>query len=157
MTVGGLTNSQGLVTVNGGSLNVSSLLSIARNAGTPGTVAVLGGQLAVPNDDTRIGDSGVGQLIVSNATATLTNLIVGHSPLSVGMLTLQNGGTVVLSNDLTIGRFSGSTGIVTVAGGQLVAPGMKISVGREGAGRMAISGGSATASRLLVSGKPPDP
>src|SRR6266849_522165 len=60
-----------------GRLNVSSLLSIARNAGTTGTVAVLGGQLAVPNDDTRIGDAGVGQMIVSNAMATLTNLIVG--------------------------------------------------------------------------------
>src|SRR5712692_7665520 len=154
MTVGGLTNSQGVVTMNGGSLNVSSLLSIARNAGTTGSVAVLGGQLAVPNDDTRIGDSGVGQMIVSNATATLTNLVVGHSSLSVGLLTLQNNGTILLSNDLSIGRFGGSTGSVTVAGGELITSGLKIYVGREGAGQMTVAGGSVQASRLWVAANP---
>src|SRR5713226_9633835 len=154
MTVGGLTNSQGLVTMNGGSLNVSSLLSIARNAGTTGSVAVLGGQLAVLNDDTRIGDSGVGQMIVSNATALLTNVLIGRDPLSVGTLTLQDGGVVVLSNDLTIARFGGSTGMLAVVGGQLVAPGMKILVGREGAAQMTISSGGVQASRLLVAANP---
>jgi T5SS/PEP-CTERM-associated repeat protein len=150
MTVGGLTNSQGMVSMTGGLLDIGSLFSIGRNPATTGTVAVLGGRLSVPNDDTRVGDSGFGQMIVSNATATLTNLVVGHIPLSVGMLTLQNGGTVVLSSDLTIARFSGSTGIVTVAGGQLVAPGMKISVGREGAGQMTVAAGGVQAARLLV-------
>src|SRR5713101_4246838 len=148
MTVGGLTNSQGMVSMTGGNLDISSLLSIGRNPGTTGTVAVLGGQLSVPNDDTRVGDSGVGQMIVSNATATLTNLLIGHSALSVGTLTLQNGGIVVLSNDLTIARIAGSTGMLTVAGGQLVAPGMKIYVGREGAGQMTVAGGGVQAARL---------
>jgi T5SS/PEP-CTERM-associated repeat protein len=154
MTVGGLTNSQGMVSMTGGSLGISSLFSIGRNPGTTGTVAMLGGQLSVPNDDTRIGDSGVGQMIVSNATATLTNLIVGHRSLSVGMLTLQNNGTVLLSNDLSIGRFGGSTGSVTVAGGAILASGLKIYVGREGAGQMSISGGGVQASRLLVAANP---
>ncbi len=154
MTVGGLTNSQGLVSMTGGNLDISSLFSIGRNPSTTGTVALLGGQLSVPNDDTRIGDSGVGQMIVSNATATLTNLVIGRDPLSAGTLTLQNGGVVVLSNDLTIARFSGSTGIVTVAGGQLMASSMKILVGREGAAQMTISGGGVQASRLLVAANP---
>src|SRR6266446_1300014 len=154
MTVGGLTNSQGMVSMTGGNLDISSLLSIGRNPGTTGTVAVLGGQLSVPNDDTRVGDSGVGQMIVSNATALLTNVLIGRDPLSVGTLTLQNGGIVVLSNDLTIARFAGSTGIVTVTGGQLMAPGMKILVGREGAAQMTISGGGVQASRLLVAANP---
>ena len=148
MTVGGLTNSQGMVSMTGGNLDISSLLSIGRNPGTTGTVAVLGGQLSVPNDDTRIGDSGVGQMIVSNATATLTNLVVGHSALSVGLLTLQNNGVILLSNDLSIGRFEGSTGSVTVAGGELLASGLKIYVGREGAGQMTVAGGGVQAARL---------
>src|SRR6266581_1456098 len=93
-------------------------------------------------------------MIVSNATATLTNLVIGRDPLSAGTLTLQNGGVVVLSNDLTIVRFSGSTGIVTVAGGQLMASSMKILVGREGAAQMTISGGGVQASRLLVAANP---
>ena len=150
MTVGGLTNSQGMVSMAGGSLDLSSLFSIGRNPGTTGTVALLGGQLSVPNDDTRIGDSGLGQMIVSNATATLTNLVVGHSALSVGTLTLQNNGVILLSNDLSIGRFEGSTGSVTVAGGKLLAPGLKIYVGREGAGQMSVAGGGVQAARLLV-------
>src|SRR5712692_6721923 len=154
MTVGGLTNSQGMVSMTGGLLDISSLFSIGRNPGTTGTVAVLGGQLSVPNDDTRIGDSGVGQMIVSNATATLSNLVVGHSSLSVGLLTLQNNGTILLSNDLSIGRFGGSTGSVTVAGGELIASGLKIYVGREGAGQMTVAGGSVQASRLWVAANP---
>src|SRR5260370_5727952 len=107
MPVGGLTNSQGMVSMTGGILEISSLFSIGRNPGTTGTVAILGGQLSVPNDDTRVGDSGFGQMIVSNATAPLTNLVVGHGALSVGLLTLQNNGVILLSNDLSIGRFEG--------------------------------------------------
>jgi hypothetical protein len=34
-----------------------------------------GGQLIVVNDDTRVGDDGAGEMSVSNAIATLNNLV----------------------------------------------------------------------------------
>jgi T5SS/PEP-CTERM-associated repeat protein len=150
VTVGGLTNSSGVVNMNGGTFNISSLFSIGRNLGTTGLVSVLGGQLGVLGDDTRVGDSGVGQLTISNATAWLTNLYVGRDALSAGILTLQNGGTTILSNDLSIARFSGSTGTVLVTGGQLAAIGQKIYVGREGDGQMTLSDGVVQAASLLI-------
>lgn len=150
VTVGGLTNSSGLVNMTGGAFNILSLLSIGRNLGTTGTVSVLGGQLAVLGEDTRVGDAGAGRLTVSNATAWLTNLYVGRDALSAGILTLQNGGSILLSNDLSIARFSGSTGTVFVTGGQLTAIGQKIYVGREGNGTMALSNGVVQAASLLI-------
>src|SRR5262249_7333826 len=72
VTVGGLTNSMGNVNVNGGTLNISALLSVGRNDSTVGTFSMSGGQLNVPNDDTRIGDEGVGHMIIANSTASLT-------------------------------------------------------------------------------------
>lgn len=150
VTVGGLTNSSGLVNMTGGAFNILSLLSIGRNLGTTGTVSVLGGQLTVLGEDTRVGDAGAGQLTVSNATAWLTNLYVGRDALSAGILTLQNGGSILLSNDLSIARFSGSTGTVFVTGGQLAVIGQKIYVGREGNGVMALSNGVVQAASLLI-------
>ncbi len=150
VTVGGLANSSGLVNMTGGAFNISSSLSIGRNLGTTGTVAVLGGQLAVLGGDTRVGDAGIGYLTVSNATAWLTNLNVGRDAFSAGTLSLANGGSILLSNDLSIARFSGSTGTVFVTGGQLIANDQKIYVGREGSGQMTISNGSVQAASLLI-------
>jgi fibronectin-binding autotransporter adhesin len=150
MTVGGLTNSSGAVNMTGGTLNVSSLLSIGRNPGTTGSLSMFGGQLSVLNDDTRVGDSGIGQMILSNATATLTNLQVGHDPLSSGTFTIGTGGAIQLLSDTTIARLNGSTGLVTIAGGHVSADGQQIYVGRGGQGQMNLSGGTVQADELLV-------
>ncbi|MDE3067373.1 MAG: hypothetical protein KGJ60_07450 [Verrucomicrobiota bacterium] len=150
LTVGGLTNSSGALNLNGGILNVASLLSVGRNPGTTGTASVLGGQLRVPNDDTRIGDSGLGQLTVSNATALLTNLVVGHDPSASGTLVVQNNGLILTSNDVSIARLDGSTGTVFVLGGQLQALGQTIHVGQEGSGAMILSNGTVQAAQVLV-------
>jgi len=133
VTVGGLTNSSGFLNLNGGTLNVSSFLSAGRNLSTTGIVTVLGGQLIVTNDDTRIGDDGVGQMTVSNATLALNNLQVGRDAL--GTLSLQPGGTIQTLLDTIVGRFADGTGIVTVAGGQLLTTGQTIFVGRGGNGQ----------------------
>lgn len=148
--VGGLTNSSGVLNLNGGALNVGALLSIGRNPQTTGTASVLGGQLTVLNDDTRVGDSGFGLLTISNATAWLTNLDVGHDTLAAGTLILQNGGSILASNDIAIARFAGSTGTVFVAGGQLQAVGQTIHVGQGGNGTMILSNGTVQAARVLV-------
>ena len=148
MTVGGLTNSSGTVYQNGGMLNVGALLSIGRNLSTTGSFLLSGGQLNVPNDDTRVGDEGDGQMLVTNSTASLTNLQVGRD--GVGTMTIQSGGVVKVSTDIAIGRFTGSTGTLAVAGGQLNAGAQKIYVARAGSGQLNFSAGTIQAASLLV-------
>jgi T5SS/PEP-CTERM-associated repeat protein len=150
MTIGGLTNSSGNAIMNGGTLLVRGLLSVGRNATTVGSFSLLGGQLTVTNDDTRIGDQSIGSMTISNATAIVTNLQVGRDPLSGGTLILGNGGLVQSFADVVIGRFTGSTGLVQVVGGQLDVSENKIFVGRGGAGELDLSNGLITASSVLV-------
>src|SRR5262249_48083289 len=114
VTVGGTNLSSGTLAMNGGTLNISSFLSLGRNPTTTGTVAIAGGQLSVLNDDTRVGDAGIGLMSISNATALLTNLTIGRDLESGGTFMLQTGGSVFLSNDLSIARFAGSSGTLTV-------------------------------------------
>ena len=148
MTVGGLTNSTGAVYQNGGTLNVEALLSIGRNLSTTGSFFLSGGLLSVPNDDTRVGDEGIGIMTVTNATATLTNLQVGRD--AVGTMTIQSGGMVQVQTDVSMARFAGSTGILAVLGGQLAAPGQKLNVGRGGNAQLNFSAGTIEADTLLV-------
>jgi T5SS/PEP-CTERM-associated repeat protein len=150
VTVGGLTNSSGVLNLNGGTLNVATLFSVGRNPGTTGCVFVAGGQLMAVGEIVRVGDESFGQMTVSNALLWMTNLNVGRDPPSAGTFTLENGATVVISNQLAIGRFNGSTGAVFVTGGQLSGPALEIDVGREGNGQMAISNGTVQAAMMLV-------
>jgi T5SS/PEP-CTERM-associated repeat protein len=89
-------------------------------------------------------------MTLSNAVMLVTNLNVARDPFSVGLFTLQNGGSVSVSNELAIGRFSGATGTVVVAGGQLTGSDLKIHVGEEGNGQMIVSNGAVQAADLLV-------
>jgi T5SS/PEP-CTERM-associated repeat protein len=150
LTVGGLTNSTGAVNMTGGLLSISSLLSIGRNQSTTGIFSMSGGQVSVLDDDTRVGDEGVGSMMISNATATFTNLQVGRDLTASGTLTLQPGGVIRVLSDFPIARFNGSTGTVTVAGGQLLASGLTIYVARGGSGRMTLFSGIAQADTVLV-------
>src|SRR5260370_41653306 len=89
-------------------------------------------------------------MIVSNSVVAMTNLNVGRDPPSIGTFTLENGASVSLSGDLSIARFSGSTGTVFVTGGLLAATNGNIYVGRGGSGQITISNGTAQAASLLV-------
>jgi T5SS/PEP-CTERM-associated repeat protein len=142
----------GFMNMSGGSLDVSSLFSIGHDVGTTGTVSVVGGQITVTNDDLRIGDSGYGSLTLSNCTLLSTNINIARDALSVGQLNVQNGAAVVVSNNVSIGRFDGSTGTVFVAGGRLSMPGQKLYAGQEGNGQLTISNGLVEADTILVAG-----
>jgi T5SS/PEP-CTERM-associated repeat protein len=65
-------------------------------------------------------------------------------------LTLRQGGIVQVQSDATLGRFGGATGLVEVAGGQLLATNSTIYAGRGGSGQLTISNGLMQAARLLV-------
>jgi T5SS/PEP-CTERM-associated repeat protein len=150
ITVGGLTNSSGLLNMNGGVLNIASLLSVGRNSGTTGTVAVLGGQMIVSSNDTRIGDEGFGLMMVSNAMCTLNNLQVGRD--GAGGLEVQPGASIHVLLDMEVGLFPGSFGTVLISGGQLLCESQKVFVGQGGDGQLGISSGSLTAGAVLVAG-----
>ena len=144
---------QGTVRITGGLLSLSAELSIGDGARGTGVVEVVGGQLRVANSQTnitRVGDQGVGQMIVSNASAFLGNISVARHDGALGTLTIQENGLVQLTDDLSIGRFSGATGTVLVAGGQLDVVDHPIWAGREGIGRLVVSNGVVQASGLNV-------
>jgi hypothetical protein len=154
VTIGGLVNSSGMLAINGGQLNVSSFLSIGRNPATVGTFSMAGGQLNVLNDDTKVGDGGVGQMSISNATAVLTNLSIGHDTSSSGTLTIQNGALLLLSNNIAIATSIQSTGAVSMTGGRIAAAGQKIRVGAQGQGQFLLSGGTVETGDLWISAEP---
>lgn len=154
ITVGGLTNSSGFINMSGGVFNISSQFSVGRELGTTGTVVVAGGQLFASNMDTRIGESGIGYMTISNATVVLTNADIGHDTLAVGTLNVQNSGLITFFGDVGIARFSGSTGTVFVTGGQINASAQKISLSKGGNGQMNISNGIVQAASLWVAADP---
>lgn len=148
MTVGGLTNSSGFLNVNGGVLNVAALLSVGKNPGTTGEVAILGGLVNVLSNDTRVGDAGFGNMTVSNASCVFNDLQIGHE--SVGTLQVQPGASIQVAQDAVMGRFAGSSGTALISGGQLLCDSHKVFVGRGGDGQLVISSGLLTAGALLV-------
>src|SRR5438477_819841 len=149
--------SRGTMSISGGILNVLGELSVADSPGCTGLVFMTGGQIQVPNqftNTTRIGNYGIGQMVVSNATLLIPNVSVGRHDGSSGLLTLQDKAIAVFDDDLSIGRFSGATGNVVVAGGQLITTNQPIWVGREGVGQLTVSDGTVRGTSLLVAAVP---
>ena len=60
----------------------------------------------------------------------------------------------MFDDDLSIGRFSGATGAVVIAGGQLITTNQPIWAGREGFGQLTVSNGSVRGTSLLVAAVP---
>jgi len=148
---------RGTMSMSGGLLNVLGELSVADSPGCTGLVFMTGGQIQVPNhftNTTRIGNYGIGQMFVSNATLLIPNVSVGRHDGCSGLLTLQENGIGVFDDDLSIGRFSGATGTVVVAGGHLITTNQPIWAGREGVGQLIVSNGSVRGTSLLIAAVP---
>lgn len=138
--VGGFTGAQGTLTIAGGTNILSSFLKVGETAGVTGTVWVTGGQLVVTNGNSLIGNSGVGQMTVSNGTVLSGFVAVGELAGSRGTLTIA-GGTNTLSSLLVVGDAANATGAVWVTGGQLTVSNNDTRVGFSGVGRMTVSNG----------------
>jgi T5SS/PEP-CTERM-associated repeat protein len=139
------------LTVAGGAMAVSSLLSIGYTSNTTGTVWVTGGQLVMTNIGIAVGDNGGnGQLIVSNGSVVAWVMNVGVWPGADGTLTVA-GGTVSVSAGIYVGGNEGSgTGAVWMTGGELVATNVETDVGYLGVGNMTVSNGTALLGNLCV-------
>jgi T5SS/PEP-CTERM-associated repeat protein len=136
--------SVGTVNIAGGVLSIAGELSIGSSASCTGSVVMTGGQLVVANNLTnvmRIGDDGFGLMTVSNASMLVGDVSVARHDGAEGKLVLLPGGSFGGSDDVSIGRFSGATGLVLIAGGQMVITNHPIWVGREGVGQLIVSNG----------------
>jgi len=162
--VGNLGNGQ--MFVSNAIVNISSEMSIADNPGATGVVSLISSQLTVATNSTnvmRIGNYGAGQMIVSNATLVFPNTSVGRHPGAIGIFTLQSNAMVLITDDLSIGRFAdpanatnSARGNLLMTCGQLVVTNINTSiwVGREGIGQMTVSNGTVQARGLLVAAVP---
>jgi len=182
--VGSLPGSRGTLSVAGGTLALSGVLTVG-GSGSTGIVQITGGQLVVTNDPTSVGSgSGFvidgsatvtngGSITASNATTVVGNvgsgsftelggstlfntLVVGNLAGSQGTLTL-NGGTNEVDHSLLVGFQSNATGAVWVTGGYLyVRPVFNTSliVGDVGVGQMTVSNGLVSALAFQIGPNP---
>jgi hypothetical protein len=83
----------GTMTIAGGTMTILSGLTVG-HLGSPmstGAVWVTGGQLTMVNQPAIIGNSGVGQMTISNGTVTAADVVVGNNSSNPGTLTLAGG------------------------------------------------------------------
>ncbi len=154
--VGTLAGSLGTLTVAGGTTTLLpfSKLMVGANMNSTGAVWLTGGQLTVANNQTVVGQSGVGQMAVTNGTWLALEAVVGDSGGSQGALTIA-GGTNLLQALIVAGA-PNATGAVWLTGGQLTTTNAELSigistdVGYSGVGQMTVSNGLWQALRVYV-------
>lgn len=120
--VGRFAGANGSLALASGTSTLSSNLTVGDQAGATGAVWMTGGQLVVTNANASafVGNSGIGQMTVSNGTVLSTLIRVGNLSGSRGTLTMTvPGGTVSVSSNLLVGASSNVVGTVIVAGGAL--------------------------------------
>lgn len=120
----------GTLTMAAGVLNVCQQF-IVGNQGPPfevtpsvGAVWINGGQLTITNPSiySIIGNSGMGQMTISNGTVIMATVVVGNNNSNPGMLTVAGAAIPVMTvlSSLIVGDCGlGNVGMVTVAGGNL--------------------------------------
>ena len=148
---------EGTMRMSGGELVVHGEFNVGRSLQRTGVVEMTGGRLVVVNNLTnimRIGDDGIGTMIVSNATASVGNVSVARHDQALGTLVLHDFGAFDATDDISIGRFGGATGLVFVAGGRLSASNQTVWVGREGVGELVVSNGLVAADAMHVAVPP---
>jgi hypothetical protein len=95
----------GTFTLNGGAVNVCAQFIVGHegldvsSVIATGAVWITGGQLTMNSEDSIVGNSGVGQMSISNGLVTAADVTVGNSanPSSFGTLTMA-GGTLTMNS-----------------------------------------------------------
>ena len=115
--VGNLAGSHGVLTLAGGTNDLSTIYVGAFSSSATGAVWMTGGRLS--NSLLYVGYQGVGQMTVSNGTSLLHDVFVGAVTGGQGTLTCVGGSSSMYSS-LTLGTSDcTATGTVIVAGGNL--------------------------------------
>jgi hypothetical protein len=146
VTITSGTHSSGTIEVRGGTMTLSSSLTVGNGFdNAPGAMLVANGAVVVvTNDETDIGGAvqSSGSLMVSHATFLAADIFLGGTR-SDGELTINNG-TVTLGGELGIGAGGEQcSGSVTLNGGRLVVTNgeTRLGVGSPSNGNLAISDG----------------
>jgi len=166
--IGSSTGSKGVLTIAGGNLNTTNLLTLGSGVNSTGIVSITSGQLTATNNFTYVGKSGFGQMTIDGGSSTFAFLSVGNNAngvLSVngGQLTVRprttndwtqigdigvgqfnmSGGTALLMSELHIGDdssgFGTGSGVASIMGGQLIATNDITAIGRYSLGAMTVS------------------
>jgi len=153
MNVGNVAGSQGTLTISGVATVRCSSVSIGQLANATGTVWMTGGQLTTTNGGQPnvlyVGNTGSGQMTVSNGMVLTSRAYVGYAAGSHGTLTVA-GGSVTISSLLNIGSVSTAAGAVWVTGGRLVLTNGSAIVGGSGAGQLTVTVGTLQALSMTV-------
>jgi T5SS/PEP-CTERM-associated repeat protein len=158
--------SLGTLNLSNGTFNCSSLFTLGQSVGSTGVVSVAGGRLMVTNDLTRVGNLGTGLVSIGGGEANFAFLSLGDNIDSSGTVSVSggklvirprttndwlrvgnygnakldiNGGTALVLSEFHIADNAGSTGIVSVTGGQLIVTNDITAIGRYGVGEMIVS------------------
>jgi hypothetical protein len=134
----GGTRSDGILTINDGSVTVGGQLGIGGGEQGSGSVSLNGGKLVVTNGETRLGlgTPSSGNMAVFHGLFRARDVYVGANQSTGGLFI--DGGVSILSSNLQIG-VENSDATVSITGGQLVVTNAPIVVDDEG--QCIVSGG----------------
>jgi autotransporter-associated beta strand protein len=140
----------GTITQNGGTITLNHNLYVGQSSGSTGTYNISSGAILNVGRDFVIGrESGNGTLNMTGGTITKTGdekFIIGHNN-GVGIV-VQSGGTITANNELYIGNENASaSGTYTLSGTGALNVSNEVVVGREsGTGVLNVNGGTLTTS-----------
>ncbi|MBJ7422877.1 MAG: autotransporter-associated beta strand repeat-containing protein [Akkermansiaceae bacterium] len=140
----------GTITQSGGTLTLNHNLYVGQSSGSTGTYNISGSSVLNVARDFVVGrESGTGTLNMTGGTITKTGdekFIVGHNN-GVGTV-VQSGGTISANNELYIGNENASaSGTYTLSGTGALNISNEVVVGREsGTGVLNVNGGTLTTS-----------
>ena len=140
----------GTITQSGGTITLNHNLYVGQSSGSTGTYNISGSSVLNVARDFVVGrESGTGTLNMTGGTITKTGdekFIVGHNN-GVGTV-VQSGGTISANNELYIGNENASaSGTYTLSGTGALNVSNEVVVGREsGTGVLNVDGGTLTTS-----------
>lgn len=122
---GDSTGSQGTLNLESGTMTVNNGIYVGKNNGT-GTLNMSGGTLTKTGDrQTFVGDGGTGTVAQSGGSISINSgeLYIGNGNTNAsGTYTLGGTGALTVSNEVVVGRESG-TGVLNVDGGTITTGG----------------------------------
>ena len=139
MNFGEVTGDGGVLTIAGGLVSVRNDMFIGFAAGSSGAISITGGELENTNGFTAIGESGSGEVTISNGVWLSASLNISDFG---GAGNVNFAGGVSTTAELSVCSRMGGTATVWQTGGQLVAG--ESYIGDAGVGLMTISNGTFT-------------
>lgn len=152
-TVGYRPGPGGVIQVAGGTATFTSNLTLGAQAGSTGSLQVIGGLLLATNGTLTIGQSGEGRLTLSNGLLLARYLVAGVNAGALGEVAAE-GGTAWVSSAVTLGNCpSGGSATLRVSGADVYVTNASHTGTLDArAGTVMVDAGSLTVDRLVVTG-----